>query len=88
MESMTTSQDRHHYQATFHGGADVSGGLVCPYCGAMNLHPTGHARPIESDAEYGPSVGVVAFCECGHSVEIRMGNYKGDFGMDVVKLGW
>lgn len=85
--AMTTDSPRHAYQATFHSTA-IDGGLICPSCKDTLLHPTGHTRQLEQHAEYGPTVGVVAACECGAVVEIRIGNYKGNLGMDAELVDW
>ena len=77
---------RHRYQATFVGDGETEGKVACPACGSTLLHPTGHSRTLPIEEEYGPVIGVVARCECGESVEIALGNYKGDLGIDVRRL--
>ena len=66
----------------------MDGKLACPKCGESTLHPTGHAMPRDSVEEYGPTVSVIASCECGQAVAIELGNYKGDFGIDVVPVAF
>lgn len=79
---------RHTYDAIFDNGELMEGRVACPECSGSMIHPTGHSRPINSDEEYGPRVGVIGSCECGQVVEIRLGNYKGHLGIDVQKPGW
>ena len=55
--------------------------------GDVREHPTGHVATLEPGEEYGPRVGVICRCECGAVVELRIGNYKGNLGMDAVLLG-
>lgn len=76
---------RHSYQAVFHSST-MDGHLVCPVCNDTYLHPTGHTRQVETGEEYGPVVGIVARCECGAAVEILIGNYKGQLGMDAIAM--
>lgn len=74
---------KHAYQATFTAGL-ADGKVACPKCGGSHLHPTGHVMPLEPEREYGPVVSLAAWCECGQTVAIELGNYKGDLGIDVV----
>jgi len=78
---------KHSYHATFDEGRLSGGKVACPSCGGSALHPTGHATPIYRDMEYSPEVSVTAWCECGQTVAIELGNYKGQLGIDVVPLG-
>ena len=81
---MSGMNSKHVYQATFMNGALTHGEVACPACGASTLHPTGHTMPLESQQEYAPVVSLVAWCECGQGVALELGNYKGDFGIDVI----
>jgi hypothetical protein len=58
-----------------------------PQLQGNNTHPTGHTIALPEGVEYAPVVGVVAWCECGQAVDIRLGNYKGHLGIDVVPIG-
>jgi len=70
--------DRHRYQMDL--------GDCCPRCGGPYLHPTGQSQRLIPRCEYGPTVALLAWCECGATVEIRVGNYKGSLSMDVVEI--
>lgn len=84
IDRMSGFNGKHSYGATFNSGVDMGGKLACPKCGESTLHPTGHAMPLDPVKEYGPTVSVMAWCECGQAVAIELGNYKGDLGIDVV----
>lgn len=79
--------ERHTYQAIFNDGKIMDGAVACPTCRSSALHPTGHSAPIDLGVEYGPDLSLTAWCECGQTVEIRLGNYKGHLGIDVVAIG-
>lgn len=81
---MPDTATRHMYDASFIDGL-MDGRVACPVCNDSYIHPTGRSRSIFSGLEYGPVVSVGADCECGAALEIRMGNYKGSFGIDVVE---
>lgn len=84
IDSMSGLNTKHSYDATFNGGAVMDGKVACPKCGQSTLHPTGHSMALDPVREYSPTVSVMAWCECGQAVVIEFGNYKGDFGIDVV----
>ena len=88
ISGMSEELERHTYNATFNDGQIMDGQVRCPACEGSMIHPTGHTWPMDPNDEYGPRIGLVGQCECGVAVEIRLGNYKGHLGIDVVRLGW
>lgn len=79
-------QPKYTYDMIFHGESGTDGELACPSCRSALIHPTGHAQPISSDQEYSPVLGLTAWCECGETLELLLGNYKGKLGIRVARL--